>query len=173
MLFISNTSVGNVRLRWWEDQGRASLQRGVARHFANKAVGTSFVTEVNDMRIWRDAGATLFTIVGLTLALSVTQGWNWPLLADARAGIIALAVVGYGACMMSNSAATRFSVTDPFVMVAIAAGCVLLAAAIIGLFVNTLPYLVAMMGATVVLWVVATTRHLVEGGSETRPVPTA
>jgi hypothetical protein len=125
------------------------------------------------MKIWREAGATLFTIVGLTLALSVTQGWNWPLLGDARAGIIALAVVGYGACIMSNGAATRFSISDPFVIVAIAAGCVSLAVGIVGLFVNTLPYLVVMMGAIVVLWLVATMRHLVESGTGTRRVPTA
>jgi hypothetical protein len=125
------------------------------------------------MKIWREAGATLLTIVGLTLALSVTQGWNWPLLGDARAGIIALAVVGYGACMMSNAGATRFWVRDPFVVVAIAAGCVSLAVAIIGLFVNTVPYLVVMMGAIVVLWLVATMRHLVESGIGTRRVPTA
>lgn len=36
------------------------------------------------------------TGVGLILALSVTQGWNWPLLGDARAGIIAFGVVGFG-----------------------------------------------------------------------------
>jgi hypothetical protein len=125
------------------------------------------------MKIWRETGATLFTIVGLTLALSVTQGWNWPLLADARAGIIALAVVGYGACVMSNWGATRFSVRDPFVIAAISAGCVLLAVGIIGLFVNTVPYLVVMMGATVVLWLLATMRHLVESGTDTHPVPTA
>lgn len=125
------------------------------------------------MKIWRESGATLVTIVGLALALSVTQGWNWPLLGDARAGIIGLAVVGYGACVMSNSAANRFSVRDPFVIVAIAAGCVLLAAAVVGLFVNTLPYLVVMMGATVVLWLVATMRHLVESVTGTHPIPTA
>jgi hypothetical protein len=125
------------------------------------------------MKIWKEAGATLATVVGLTLALSVTQGWNWPLLGDARAGIIALAVVGYGACAMSNAAATRFSIKDPFVIVAIAAGCVLLAAAVVGLFVNTMPYLIVMMGATVVLWLVATVRHMVESGTGMRPVPAA
>jgi hypothetical protein len=125
------------------------------------------------VKISREIGATLVTVIGLTLALSVTQDWNWPLLGDARAGIIALAVVGYGACVLSNSAANRFSLSDPFVIVAIAAGCVLLAAGIVGVFVNTVPYLVVMMGATVVLWLVATTRHVVESGTDTRPVPTA
>lgn len=124
------------------------------------------------MKLLKEIGATLFTAAGLTLALSVTQGWNWALLGDARAGIIALGVVGLGACMMSGSAATSFSVKDPFVITAMVAGIVVLAAGAIGLFVNTLPYLAVMMGATVLLWLVATTRHLVEGGSHTRFVPT-
>jgi hypothetical protein len=41
------------------------------------------------------------------------------------------------------------------------------------LFVNTVPYLVVMMGATVSLWLLATMRHLVETGTGTRRVPTA
>jgi hypothetical protein len=125
------------------------------------------------MRLWKETGATLLTAVGLTLALSVTQGWNWPLLADARAGIIALGVVGWAACVSSAPAALGFSIKDPFVIVAMAIGFVLLVAGVIGLFANTLPYLVVMMGATVLLWLVATTRHLVEGGDPTRQVTTA
>jgi hypothetical protein len=125
------------------------------------------------MKLWKEAGATLLTAVGLTLALSVTQGWNWPLLGDARAGIIALGLVGLGACSMSGSAAMAFSMKDPFVIVAIVAGIVLLTVGAIGLFANTLPYLIGMMGATVVLWLVATSRHMVEGDAYTRPAPTA
>lgn len=30
------------------------------------------------MKVYRDLWATLVTAAGLTLALSVTQGWNWP-----------------------------------------------------------------------------------------------
>jgi hypothetical protein len=125
------------------------------------------------MKLRKEAGATLLTVVGLTLALSVTQGWKWPLLGDARAGIIALGVVGLGACVMSGSAAMGFSLKNPFLIVAIAAGTMLLAVGVVGLFVNTLPYLIVMMGMTVVLWLVATTRHLVEGGTYARHAPTA
>ena len=125
------------------------------------------------MRLWKEAGATLLTAVGLTLALSVTQGWNWLLLGDARAGIIALGVVGWAACISSAPSAMGFSIKDPFVIVAMAIGLVLLVAGVIGLFVNTLPYLVVMLGATVALWLVATTRHLVEGGTSTRRLPVA
>ena len=56
---------------------------------------------------------------------------------------------------------------------AIFAGVVLLVAGVIGLFANTMPYLVVMMVATAAIWLVATTRHLVEGGFDARPVPTA
>lgn len=125
------------------------------------------------MKLWKEVGATLITAVALTLALSVTQGWSWPLLADARAGIIALAVVGLGACIVGGSAAPAFSMKDPFVIAAIVAGIVLFGAAVIGLFANTLPYLVVMMVATFGLWLVATTRHLVEGGANPRFAPTA
>jgi len=125
------------------------------------------------MRLWKEARATLLTAVGLTLALSVIQGWNWPLLADARAGIIALGVVGWAACISSAPAAMGFSIKDPFVIAAVAIGFVLLIAGVVGLFANTLPYLLVMMGATVLLWLVATTRHVVEGGAAGRRVPTA
>jgi hypothetical protein len=125
------------------------------------------------MRLWKQAWATLITGVGLILALSVTQGWNWPLLSDARAGIIALGVVGMGACAASGLWASQFSVKDPFVAVSIMAGIVLLGAGIVGLFANTMPYLVVMMGATFVLWLVATIRHVVVGAPSHRPAATA
>ncbi|HEX7262627.1 MAG TPA: hypothetical protein VF383_00475 [Candidatus Dormibacteraeota bacterium] len=119
------------------------------------------------MKVWREVPPTLLTAAGLTLALSVTQGWNWPLLGDARSGIIALGLVGFGACIASAPSAMGFSIKDPFVIAAMVAGIVVLAAGVIGLVVNTLPYLVVMMGATAALWLVATTRHLVERAAGT------
>jgi hypothetical protein len=125
------------------------------------------------MRLWKDAGATLFTIVGLMLALSVTQGWSWPVLGDARAGIIALGIAGMGACAMSGSDAMTFSIKDPLVIAAIGLGIVAMAAGVIGLFANTVPYLLVMMGATALLWLVATVRHVVQGGANSKLAPTS
>jgi hypothetical protein len=125
------------------------------------------------MRLFKDVWATLITAIGLTLALSVVQGWNWPFLPNARSGIIALGVVGLAVCGTSGWAASAFSVKDPFMIVAIVTGMVLLVAGVIGVFVNTLPYLVVMMGATALLWLIATTRHLIEIGSYVTPAPTA
>jgi hypothetical protein len=125
------------------------------------------------MRLFKDVWATVITAIGLTLALSVVQGWNWPFLPNPRSGIIALGVVGLAVCGTSGWAASRFSIKDPFMIVAIVAGIVLLVDGAIGLFVNTLPYLVVMMGATALLWLIATTRHLVEIGAPGMPAPTA
>jgi len=125
------------------------------------------------MRLFKDVWATVTTAIGLTLALSVTQGWNWPLLAEPRAGIIALGIVGLVACGGSGWAAAGFSAKDPFIITAIVAGMVVLVAGVIGLFANTMPYLVVMMGATALLLLVATIRHVVHGGTQSRPVPAA
>jgi hypothetical protein len=125
------------------------------------------------MRLFKDVWATLITAVGLTLALSITQGWNWPLLSDARAGIIALGVVGLAVCGSSGWAASGLSVKDPFMILAIAAGITLLAVGLVGVFVNTMPYLIVMMGVTTLLWLLATARHLVEAGAATRRLPAA
>jgi hypothetical protein len=121
------------------------------------------------MRLFKDVWATLITAIGLTLALSVVQGWNWPFLSNARSGIIALGVIGLAVCGTSGWVASTFSMKDPFMLVAIVAGIVLLVAGAIGLFANTLPYLVVMMAATALLWLIATTRHLIERSSSLAP----
>jgi hypothetical protein len=121
------------------------------------------------MRLFKDVWATLVTAIGLTLALSVVQDWNWPFLSSPRSGITALGVIGLAVCGTSGWAASEFSIKDPFMLVAIVTGIVLLVAGVIGLFVNTLPYLVVMMGATVLLWLIATTRHLIVSGSNATP----
>jgi hypothetical protein len=125
------------------------------------------------MNVWRELRAFVLTAVGLTLAFSVTQGWGWPLLSDARAGIIVLGVAGIAVCGTSSWAAQKFSWTNPFMILATVAGIVLLGAGVIGVFANRMEYLEVMMVATVVIWLVATVRHLVEATPTQRPAPTA
>jgi len=124
------------------------------------------------MNLSREIRATLFTAAGLAFALSVVLGWGWPWLSDARAGIIALGIAGFAACATSSADAATFSIKNPFVIAAIAIGFVVLAAGVIGLFANTPTYLVVMMVATAALWLIATTRHLVEGGAKAIAAPT-
>lgn len=122
---------------------------------------------------WKDAWSTVLVVLGLTMALSVTQGWNWPLLGGVREGIIALAVVGFGAHLL-GSPGERFYFTDPFALIAILIVVAAMAIAIVGgLITGSVQYLVGLMLVTTMLWALATLRHAVEGHATTRRVTTA
>jgi hypothetical protein len=117
---------------------------------------------------WKDVWATVLVVVGLSMALSVTQGWNWPFLGGVREGIIALGIAGLGACLL-GSPRERFYFTDPFGLVTMLIVMVALAIAIVGgLIVGSVEYLVALMFVTAMLWALATLRHAVEGRSSPR-----
>jgi hypothetical protein len=117
---------------------------------------------------WKDAWSTVLVVVGLAMALSVTQGWNWPLLAGVREGIVALGIAGVGACIL-GAPRERSYFSDPFglalILVVVAAAAI---AIVGGLIVGSVEYLLALMFVTAVLWTVATLRHAVEGRSSPR-----
>ena len=114
---------------------------------------------------WKDAWSTVLVVFGLSMALSVTQGWNWPLLGGVREGIVALGIAGVGACVL-GSPRERFYFTDPFGLVTMLIIMVALAFAIVGgLIVGSVQYLLVLMFLTVMLWALATLRHAVEGRS--------
>ncbi len=117
---------------------------------------------------WKDAWSTVLVVVGLAMALSVTQGWNWPLLGGVREGIIALGIAGVGACLL-GSPRDRFYFTDPFGLATMLVVMVAAAIAIVGgLIVGSVQYLVVLMLLTAMLWALATLRHAVEGRSSPR-----
>lgn len=122
------------------------------------------------MRLTRKDGfATILVVAGLAMALSVMQGWDWPLLNGVRAGIIALAATGFAACLLGSSL-ERFYFTDPFGLFAFAAAMAVMAISIVGgLIVGTQEFLLALMLATAMLWALGTVRHAVEG-EEVAPV---
>ncbi len=122
------------------------------------------------MRLTRKDGlATILVVAGLALALSVMQGWDWPLMNGVRAGIIALGVTGFGACLLGSSL-ERFYFTDPFGLFAFATAMAVMAISIVGgLIAGTQEFLLALMLATAMLWVIGTVRHAVEG-EEVAPV---
>jgi hypothetical protein len=112
---------------------------------------------------WKDAWSTVLVVVGLTLALSVTQGWNWPLLGGVREGIIALTVLGFGAHLL-GAPRERFYFTDPFALMTMLIVVAALAIAIVGgLITGLVQYLLVLMVVIIVLWAFATLRHAVEG----------
>jgi hypothetical protein len=116
----------------------------------------------------KDAWSTVILVVGMAMALSVTQGWNWPLLGGVRAGIVALGVAGLGACIL-GSPRERFYRTDPFGLATMVVVMGALAIAIVGgLITGSVQYLVALMLVTTMLWALATVRHAVEGHAAPR-----
>ncbi len=119
---------------------------------------------------WKDAWSTVLVVIGLTMALSVMQGWNWPLLGGVREGIIALGITGFGACLL-GAPRERFYRTDPFALVTLLIGVGAVAIAIVGgLIVGSSEYLLALMLVTAMLWSIATLRHAVEGRSSQHTV---
>lgn len=125
--------------------------------------------EVIELRLtWRDAYATLFVLAGLAFALSVTQGWSWPLMNGVRAGIIALAISGMVACSVSGWASEGPGFyKSPFFVAGAILGVALLFIGIIGMFVGTMAYLVWMMAAFAAIWIVTLLHRLLPAGRTT------
>jgi hypothetical protein len=121
------------------------------------------------MRLSRkDALSTVLVVAGLAMALSVMQGWNWPLLGGVREGIIALGIAGVGACLLGEPL-ERSYFTDPFALTTMLVAAVAVAFAIVGgLITGSVQYLLALMLATAMLWALATVRHAVDGRSSAR-----
>ena len=112
---------------------------------------------------WRDAVATVLVLAGLTMALSVSQGWDWPLLGGVREGIVALTLAGLAACLL-GSPRERFYYTDPFgLFFAVVAVAWLAFAVVGGLITGGQQFLLALAGITTMLWLLGTVRHAVEG----------
>lgn len=122
---------------------------------------------------WRDVLATVFVAAGLLLALSVLQGWGWPVMNGTRAGIIALGIAGMLACSVSAWAGPNVSYTNPFVMIGIVLGVIALGAAVGGLFANAIIYLAVMMGATALLWLVTVVHRLFSDATTRQPIAAA
>ncbi len=118
----------------------------------------------------KDLYATVFVAAGLLLALSVTQSWGWPLMSGVRMGILALGLTGMVACSASGWATDKVCFTSPFTIIGIVVGVIALGAAVIGLFANTMPYLVVMMAAIALLWAVTVVHRLFEGTTHARPI---
>lgn len=118
----------------------------------------------------KDFYATVFVAAGLLLALSVTQSWAWPLMNGVRMGIIALGVTGAVACSVSGWATDKVSFTNPFMVIGGLLGVIALGAAVVGLFANTIPYLVVIMAAVALLWLVTVVHRVLAGSTASRPV---
>jgi hypothetical protein len=108
----------------------------------------------------RDVYATVVVAAGVALALSVLLGWSWPLMNGVRAGIIALGITGVVACSVSGWAADCPSFKNPFIVAGVIMGVIALGAGLAGLFAGTTPYLVVMLAAIALLWLITVLHRL-------------
>lgn len=122
---------------------------------------------------WKDLFSLALVLVGLALALSVMQEWNWPLLGGVREGIVALAVFGFAAHLM-GAPRERFYWTDPFGLVMVIGVLGAMGIAIVGgLITGSAEFLLILMIVTPILWIIATFRHAIEGRTPTSHVTAA
>ena len=108
---------------------------------------------------WRDALGTLITAAGILAAVSTLQGWSWPLLADARAGVITLLVMALVVCPLGFANSGPAFYKDPFVLTAMLVGSAILVLGVIALFGQPATDLPWMIGLTVMTWLVTTIHH--------------
>ena len=116
---------------------------------------------------WKDLVSLFLVLVGFSLALSVIQGWDWPLLSGVREGVVVLAVFGFGAHLL-GAPREKFYWTDPFGLLLVLAVVAAMGVAIVGgLITGSTEFLLLLMIATPTLWVMSTLRHAVEGATPT------
>ena len=108
---------------------------------------------------FKDATATLLAALAALVALAVVGGWGWPLLTGYRAGTIALAVIGFGMCTIGSDY-SKVRGLDPFVVVAGLLGVAALGLVIAGLIWATATLFVWLAVTILLLWLVATVRHV-------------
>lgn len=110
---------------------------------------------------FRDALGTLITAGGVLAAVAALQGWGWPLLADARAGVITLLVMAVVVCPLGFASPGPSFYKDPFVLAAMVIGTAILVLGVIALFGGAATYLPWMIALTALNWLVTTIHHAV------------
>jgi hypothetical protein len=108
----------------------------------------------------KDLVGTLLAGAAVAVTLAVTNAWGWPLLADYRAGAVALAVIGFGMCAAASDYSTVHG-PDPLVIVAGILGVAALGLMIAALVWATATLFVWFAATIIALWLIATVRHLV------------
>jgi hypothetical protein len=106
----------------------------------------------------KDMVGTLLAAAAVGVTLAVTNGWGWPLLADYRAGAIALAVIGFAMCGAGSDYSTVRG-PNPFVVLAAVMGVAALILMIAAIGWPSATVFVWLAVTIVALWFVTTLRH--------------
>jgi len=111
---------------------------------------------------WKDGLGTLLTAGAVAVALAVTNGWSWPFLGDARAGVLALAILGFASCPFATRMGPETRWTSPYLVLTAILGVAAIGLIAWGLFANSLAVLGYLTIVVVAMWFVTSIRHLVE-----------
>ena len=119
---------------------------------------------------WRDGVSALLVGACGLIFLAVSDGWGWPLLGGYRAGAAALLVVGLAACIVGGSNMTTFDTSDAMVLGATTLGFFAFGIGVWGIVTGSETAFAILLVTTVMLWVVATVHHAIEGERHQHPV---
>lgn len=120
---------------------------------------------------WRDGIAAVLVAGGVAVTGAVVNAWNWPLLGDARAGVVAVFILGFAACVVGGGPSWIFAamkegrmrgpnpVWNPFFIVSAALGALAFALLFADLFINDVSLLVWAAITVVAIWFVTTIRR--------------
>jgi len=120
---------------------------------------------------WRDGAATVLAALVVAVLLALTQGWSWPPLGDFRAGVVALAVIGFVMCSVGLRANGVDDFEQPLMIVASVLGAGTLGLIVFGLVFATEAIFVALGIMLLALWVLTTVDHALAAGPA-RPLRT-
>jgi hypothetical protein len=116
----------------------------------------------------KDAATTLFTAVIIALYVAFLRGTDLPLISGVRGTTAVILVLGVvGGCALSGVgevySGPRSLPTRIFITIASTIGVLALTAGLVGLITGSETALGMLFGATVALWLIATTRHAFVG----------
>ena len=119
---------------------------------------------------WKDAFSTLLVVASAAIVVPLVGGWDWAPLDSYRSGVVALAVLGEGMCLLGRELKPGMKAT-PYVVVSCALGGTALALVVVGLVTASRTALVGLAVTMGILWLLATARHALK--APPRPVVAA
>jgi predicted ferric reductase len=115
---------------------------------------------------------TVLAAAAVYVVLDIVNSWGFLVFGGYRAGVVALAFIGFAMCTLGSDYSTVRGV-QPLVVVAGILGVAALVLMIAGLIWATAPLFVWFGAVIVALWAVTTVRHLVTPRTTGLPKPAA
>lgn len=106
---------------------------------------------------WKDLVTTVLAILVAVFSYLFVTGYHFPLLSGYRSAVIVLSILGIGMCAMSSAAGA----SGPWVSFAGALGVISAILIVSTLILGTKALFLAVTGIILLLWGVATLRHII------------